>query len=114
MEFEKVLSDYQALRLKIIPLVRKRLPDDPAEVAKDRAELEEYFFDAMEAEADFESFFLKRAAMEYEKESVGSWDYACALHAEEKSWQKKALAAVKAIESRSIKLSQNRKLTEQR
>lgn len=114
MTFDETLEAYQILRLKLIPILRKRLPDDPTEIARDRADLEACYFDAMEAHADFESFFLKSAAMEYEKPTCGSWDYAKALHATEMGWAKKAEAAVKAIESRGIKLSQERKINTQR
>jgi hypothetical protein len=113
MTFDEALSSYQAFRLKIIPILTKVLPDDPAIVHKERSDLEPFFFEAMEHSADMESFYLKATALMYEKESVKSWDYACALCATEKMWSKKAQAAVLAIEGRQIRLSQNRKLSDQ-
>ena len=112
MTWREALAEYTSFRERLKPIVTKRLPDDPALIWNERADLEPMFFEAMEHEATLESFYLKEVCSTYEDPECKSYDYAVAKCHEFKMWSKKASAAVKAIESRSIKLSQSYKLTE--
>ena len=114
MTFEQTKEDYIKFRLMAWEVLKRALPHDPSAIHQERYMIEPWLFTAMEFAADLESFQLSRAAFEYEKPECKSWDYACALAHEEKRWAKKAAAAVAAIESRSIKLSQSLKLHEGR
>jgi len=114
MTFETELEKFKEFRLLYLPILLSPLPHDPAKIHAERYAIEPYFFQAMEFAADLEAFYQAHAAAEYEKPDVKSWDFACAKSAEFKRWAKKAQAAVSAIESRSIKLSQSLKLHENR
>ena len=114
MTFDETLEGFKKFRITYLPILMSTLPTDPAKVHLERQTIEPIFFEAMEWAADLEAFYQIKAAREYEKPECKSWDYAHAMAADEKRWAKKAQAAVSAIESRSIKLSQSIKIMEGR
>lgn len=113
MTLEDRLPIYLAFRERLRPIFTKPIPSDPVAVFDQRSLLEQYYLEAMDYAAEMESIYLSKAAMSYETAEC-SWEYAKAQAHTERMWAKKAEAAVKAIESRSIKLSQQMKITEHR
>ena len=109
MTFEEAETEYEALRLKLIPILRTVLPTDPATRAYQRQVLEGYYLDVMEAEAELYSHYKRVTTLNYEQPECKSYDYASALAHKEQRVAKRALAAVEALKSRQIKLSQDNK-----
>lgn len=114
MTFETELEKFKLFRLRYLTTLLSPLPHDPAKIHAERYAIEPWLYEALEWAADLEAFFLAEVASNYEKPDCKSYDYAVAQAADKKRWAKKAQAAVTAIESRSIKLSQSLKLAEGR
>lgn len=110
MIWETELDKFKLFRLKYLQTLLSVLPSDPVKIHFERQQIEPWLFEALEWSADLEAFFLAEVAKNYESPECKSYDYAVAMAADKKRWSKKAHAAVTAIESRSIKLSQSLKL----
>jgi len=114
MTFETELEKFKLFRLRYVQTLLSPLPSDPVRIHAERQTIEPWLFEALEWSADLEAFFLAEVAHSYEQPECKSYDYAVAMSADKKRWAKKAQAAVSAIESRSIKLSQSLKIHEGR